>query len=276
FFAISSAFAKKPIDLFAASYEGSGSLKNPKGEIVSYDAARITISKSGKITGTVNTANGPATLKGKITRSSITTNNANKQVAVGKADLRFSNKVKWQGKITRMENKKSKSVQITAKGKMAQGASKGKFSFASVGDVAVGGSSGKGQSSLKGSVYYSFARKLYRLDLASGNLNLISTRLPGYFEDFYLDVSRQNDEMLLIDSSGINFQYINLVSPTNTGLSYARFRVRENEFGGTGISKISPDKSKIMLVWKMGEFPSATEGVFFYDRSGNLLSYFEE
>ncbi len=271
-FAIAPAVAKTKANLFAASYEGGGSLKNTKGEVIVYDAGRITISDSGKITGTVNTPSGMLSLNGKVTRAAIKTNNAAKQVVIGKANLRFSSGVKWQGKMTRVDDKKLKTTQITAKGKMSKAGLKGKFSFASAGAV---GPFANGQNGLKGSIYYIFARELFRLDLARGNRTKIAGRLPGYFEDFYLDVSRQNDEMLLIDSSGINYQYINLVSPTNTGLSLARFRVLENEIRGAGISKISPDKSKIMLVWEMGEFPSARRGVFFYDRAGKLLSSFE-
>lgn len=281
-FTLASAQAKdrqKPVTLFATTYAGAGSLKNQGGGIISYDASQISIATSGAITGTVNTNNGPASIKGKVSGAKITTKNASRQIAVGNVNIRLPGGVQWKGKIKRVDDKKANTVQITANGKIAKGKYKGKFSFANSSSspspsVGANGAPANSQGSLSGTIYYVFTRNIYKIDLASGKKTEIARRLPGVFEDFYIDVSRQNDEMLLIDSSGINYQYINLVSPTNTAVSNARFRVLENEIGGSGISKISPDKSKILLVWEMGEFPNARKGAFVFDRRGNELAFF--
>jgi hypothetical protein len=267
---------QKPVTLFATSYAGSGNLKNPGGNVISYDAGQINISTSGAITGTVNTNNGSANIKGKVSGAKITTKNASRQIVIGNVNIRLPDGVQWKGKIKRVDDKKANTVQITANGKISKGKYKGRFSFANSSSPSIGanGASANSQSSLNGTIYYVFARNIFKLDLASGKKTEIAKRLPGVFEDFYIDVSRQNDEMLLIDSSGINYQYINLVSPTNTALSNARFRVLENEIGGSGISKISPDKNKILLVWEMGEFPNARKGAFVFDRQGNELTFF--
>ncbi len=138
------------------------------------------------------------------------------------------------------------------------------------------GSTAGGQANpLTGTMYYVFAGKLNKFDMATSSNTEIAN--SGLFKRGTFDVSADGSEMLIFsdipstDSDSLNKIYFNLVDSNNLAQVNARFKIRNDSLGGW--AKLSRDKSKVAAYWAnpspAGDKP--LQSIYVWDRAGNPI-----
>jgi hypothetical protein len=133
---------------------------------------------------------------------------------------------------------------------------------------------------LTGTMYYVFAGKLNKFDVATSKNTEIATNSPEFRRGTF-DVSRDGKEMLIFTELpkttdawlyNINFS---LVDSNNLTQVNNQFSVRDDSSGGW--AKLSPDKSRVAAKWAnpipRGNRP--IQSIYAWERTGKLITYYD-
>jgi hypothetical protein len=140
-----------------------------------------------------------------------------------------------------------------------------------------GNSAGPGQANpLTGTMYYVFAGKLNKFDMATSQNTEIAT--SSSFARGTFDVSPDGKEMMLFkdlpssDPDWLNYTSINAVDPNNPTQVNSRFKVRDDSIGGW--AKLSHDKTKVAAKWETHILNGPTYGIYVWDKTGKRIVYY--
>jgi Tol biopolymer transport system component len=141
-----------------------------------------------------------------------------------------------------------------------------------------GDSGGGGQANpLTGTMYYVFAGKLNKFDMATSTNTEIAN--SGQFERGTFDVSKDGKEMLIFNELPKDTDewlyniYFNLVDSNNLTKINSQFKIRDDDIGGW--AKLSPDKSKVAAKWINQTLNSVPRyAIYVWDRTGTRVGYF--
>jgi WD40-like Beta Propeller Repeat len=141
-------------------------------------------------------------------------------------------------------------------------------------------SNGGQANSLTGTMYYVFAGKLNKFDMATSANTEIATNSPEFRRGTF-DVSRDGKEMLIFTELpkttdawvyNINFSLVNSNNLTQVN---NQFSVGNDSSGGW--AKLSPDKSRVAAKWAnaipRGNRP--IQSVYLWERTGKLITYYD-
>jgi hypothetical protein len=152
--------------------------------------------------------------------------------------------------------------------------------------VACGGGDGNKpavNTSVSGTIYFIFAGEMHKFDIATGKNTKLSGQ--GTFDAGFLDVSADGQELLYVrDAPGsdggdwYDQEYFNLVNSNDFSQVNSRFKKFSSTETRTIFAKLSPDKSKIAVIYKYYE-GAAGNGAYVtnvrvWDRNGALISAF--
>ncbi len=154
--------------------------------------------------------------------------------------------------------------------------------LASCGGGGGGGDSGGGGQAnpLTGTMYYVFAGKLNKFDMATSQNTEIASTSPEFRRGTF-DVSRDGKEMLIFtdlpnntDASLFNINF-SLVNSNNLTQVNNQFRVRDDSSGGW--AKLSQDKSRVAAKWE-NRIPRGNrpiQSIYVWDRTGKQITVYD-
>lgn len=142
-------------------------------------------------------------------------------------------------------------------------------------------------ASVSGTIYFIFAGEMNKLDVATGRETKISSQ--GTFDAGFLDVSADGNELMYVrDAPGsdggdwYDREYFNLVNINDFSQVNSRFKKFSSTGERTVFAKLSPDKSKIAVIYRyydetlpgIASNGAYTTNVRVWDRNGTILSTF--